>query len=77
MKVRKKPVVVDAWPWESWPLDAPWTPSPSDGKRVVHDSLQGHVLANEGDYLIRGVKGEYYPCAPDVFNATYEAVDDE
>lgn len=37
-----------------------------------HDGRAKHV-ATEGDYIIRGVKGELYPCKPDIFNATYEA----
>lgn len=37
-------------------------------------TLEGVMLANEGDYIIRGVKGELYPCKPDIFKATYEAV---
>ena len=35
-------------------------------------TLEGKMLANPGDWIIRGVKGEYYPCKPDIFAATYE-----
>lgn len=38
------------------------------------ETLEGTMHGNAGDYLIRGVKGEYYPCKPDVFLATYEPV---
>lgn len=38
------------------------------------NTLEGTMMANNGDYIIRGVKGEYYPCKPDIFEATYEAV---
>ena len=43
---------------------------------VAHDglkiyTLEGKLLANVGDWIIRGVKGEYYPCKPDIFEATY------
>ena len=36
------------------------------------DTLEGKMLANVGDWIIRGVKGEHYPCKPDIFAATYE-----
>ena len=38
-----------------------------------HDGRAKHV-ASEGDYIIKGVKGEFYPCKPDIFHATYEAL---
>lgn len=37
-------------------------------------TLEGVMIATEGDYIIRGVAGELYPCKPDIFEATYEAV---
>jgi hypothetical protein len=37
-------------------------------------TLEGKHIATIGDYIIRGVKGEFYPCKPDIFAATYEAV---
>ena len=36
-------------------------------------TLEGTMLANPGDWVIRGVQGEFYPCKPDIFEATYEA----
>ncbi len=39
------------------------------------ETLEGTMKANVGDYIIRGIKGEYYPCKPDVFEATYDRVD--
>lgn len=38
-------------------------------------TLEGDMLATPGDYVIRGVQGEFYPCKPDIFTATYESVD--
>ena len=38
-----------------------------------HDGRAKHV-ASEGDYIIRGIKGEFYPCKPDIFHASYEAL---
>jgi hypothetical protein len=40
-------------------------------------TLEGVMLATEGDFIIRGVRGELYPCKPDIFAATYEPVDNE
>jgi len=37
-------------------------------------TLEGDMKCSKGDYIIRGVKGEYYPCKPDIFEMTYEAV---
>ena len=44
---------------------------------ITIDTLEGVMTASEGDFIIRGVKGELYPCKPDIFAATYEAVDSE
>lgn len=38
-------------------------------------TLEGTMLATEGDWIIKGVKGEVYPCKPDIFAATYEPVE--
>lgn len=40
-------------------------------------TLEGVMEAQEGDWIIRGVKGEFYPCKPDIFEATYEPVSGE
>ena len=37
-------------------------------------TLEGEHIASEGDYIIKGVKGEFYPCKPDIFEMTYEKV---
>lgn len=37
-------------------------------------TLEGTMLASPGDWIIKGVKGEFYPCKPDIFDATYEPV---
>jgi len=39
--------------------------------------LEGLMLATEGDWVIKGVKGEFYPCKPDIFTATYDDVADD
>ena len=48
-----------------------------DGEKYLGwyiQTLEGKMLASPGDWIIRGVKGELYPCKPDIFEATYEAV---
>ena len=50
---------------------------PGEGAKlgVVIPTLEGKMLGREGDWIIRGVAGECYPCKPEIFEATYEAVD--
>ena len=53
--------------------DARPTSNPGDGTIEVR-TLEGTLTARPGDWIIRGVKGEFYPCKPDVFDAIYEGV---
>lgn len=46
------------------------------GPRICIASLEGVMVASPGDWIIQGVKGELYPCKPDIFAATYETVED-
>ena len=46
-----------------------------EGETLVIDTLEGTMRADKDDWLIKGIKGEFYPCKPDIFEATYEAVD--
>lgn len=48
---------------------------PADGRMVIR-TLEGDMKADPGDWIIRGVKGEFYPCKPDIFEATYEPADE-
>lgn len=43
---------------------------------LIIKTLEGEHLASIGDYIIKGIKGEYYPCKEDIFNQTYELVND-
>ena len=49
----------------------------TEAKQLKISTLEGVMLANIGDYIIRGVNGEYYPCKPDIFKKTYCTVDKE
>lgn len=44
---------------------------------MLLSTLEGTSAASPGDWIIRGVKGEFYPCKPDIFEATYELVEEE
>ena len=41
---------------------------------IAIETLEGVMVANPGDWIIRGIQGEFYPCKPDIFEATYEPV---
>lgn len=43
-------------------------------KGLIINTLEGNMLASFGDYIIKGVQGEFYPCKPDIFEQTYEQV---
>lgn len=42
-----------------------------EGSHITIPTLEGPMLANPGDWIIQGIQGEFYPCKPDIFNATY------
>jgi len=78
---RKKPVVIEAWRnvpgisdmFPDWMKAGSITASDDGSLNIV--TLEGVMRADPGDWIIRGVKGELYPCKPDIFAATYEPVD--
>ena len=83
MKFRKKPVVIEAiqWTGDNERDIAVFCPvviaiHVADGSvgYLQIGTLEGAMTANVGDWVIRGVKGEFYPCKPDIFEATYEVV---
>ncbi|HCT81184.1 MAG TPA: hypothetical protein DGT23_32365 [Micromonosporaceae bacterium] len=86
---RKKPVVIEAIrvadalnaAANSWADLPEWLRADYERGAIVYASdaifistLEGQMCANRDDWIIRGVKGELYPCKPDIFAATYEAV---
>jgi hypothetical protein len=85
-KFRKKPVVIDAIQWfkdGDHQMVKPATIEQAAGITPgvpwqlcgwVRTLEGGHVV-NPGDWIIKGVQGEFYPCKPDIFAATYEAAD--
>lgn len=79
-RYRKKPVVIEAVHYDGrFPLeflkDDEQVRNAADGTGALEIvTLEGVMRATVGDWIIRGVKGELYPCKPDIFDATYEAV---
>jgi hypothetical protein len=79
MKFRKKPVVIEAVRWlGNLPLPEEFGTmgylEHENGYDLEIQTLEGDMLCRQGDWIIRGIKGEFYPCKPDIFEATYEAV---
>ena len=80
-KFRKKPVVIEAikWTGDNYEEIANFLGEarrliPGNGLEIY--TLEGIMSASIGDYIIKGVQGEFYPCKPDIFELTYEEVDE-
>ena len=78
-KFRKKPVVIEAVQFDGTEYCMPEILALSsqraircEGGRLQIETLEGKMWANKGDWIICGVKGEVYPCKPDIFEQTYE-----
>ena len=90
MKYRKKPVVIEAMEYsqmsprkhrlcrefvgDAWVEEVPRTSPMQDSKSGIR-TLEGIMEVSTGDYIIKGVNGEFYPCKPDIFHKTYELVE--
>ena len=86
-KYRKKPVVIDAMQYTEdsreqiieW-CDPRHHSMDEEGclfetSHLFIKTLEGEMMAKLGDWIIQGIRGEFYPCKPDIFEATYEPVD--
>jgi hypothetical protein len=81
MKYRKKPVVIEAHRYDGQAYQTDdffdlvhWIGDSArvrDGYLII-TTLEGEHRADPGDWIIKGIKGEFYPCKPDIFAATYE-----
>lgn len=85
-RARKKPVEVDVMlitrfnmgevsKWCGFPII--WDRDGSGIFEIRIDTLEGAMHGQIGDYIIKGVAGEFYPCKPDIFNLTYDVIVDE
>lgn len=82
-KYRKKPVVIEAVKYNKTmsikDLESRFGLTHTQSlpikiriKDLIIETLEGNMRVGDGDYIIRGVQGEFYPCKPDIFEATYE-----
>ena len=83
MKDRKKPVVVEAvqWTGDNVKEISEFTKEPHisyelGSCKMSIMTLEGIIEASKGDYIIKGVRGEFYPCKPDIFAETYEKTEE-
>jgi hypothetical protein len=89
-KYQKKPVIIEAIKWDNqpgklsdiihWSQAAVTTSSPLTNPNHTEFALtiatpEGLMTATIGDYIIKGLKGEFYPCKPDIFEQSYTAVE--
>lgn len=89
MKYRKKPVVIEAFQYDGdfknqngeyyvpqWAVEAFENGTLFfEGPTLKVKTPEGEMVADVNDYIIKGIKGELYPCKPDIFEATYEKAD--
>lgn len=84
MKFRKKPVVIEAIQFDGnnalqvfeFTGDAAASSKHGSMSGLCIVTREGTMTASVGDWIIKGVKGEFYPCKPDIFEATYERVEE-
>ena len=83
-KFRKKPVVIEAVQWTGFNAKEVYdfcNTGSRDchvmGDKLLISTLEGVMTATSGDWIIKGVNGEHYPCKPDIFNDTYQSVIEE
>ena len=80
MKYKKKPVVIEAIKYEKKHIaraldfcnnNENLQYNTEDNEYYIH-TLEGDMKVSDGDYIIKGINGEFYPCKPDIFEKTYE-----
>lgn len=85
-KYKKKPVIIEAVQYDGFNIDEIKEFCGEELESEVRDgigvvgyflrTLEGHsYILSDGDYIIKGVQGEFYPCKPDIFEQTYELCD--
>ena len=86
MKIRKKPITVDGVQFtennKSQAFDfitckKEYTTDESGKVAIKIKTLEGWVIASLNDWIIKGVAGEFYPCKPDIFEKTYDIINEE
>lgn len=83
-KFVKKPVVIEACQFDGANITEvenfvgkklPTVISSNEDTQLVVSTLEGDMKASKGDWIIKGVNGEFYPCKPDIFEKTYDVVE--
>ena len=86
MKFRKKPIIVEATRFDGFVGEGSSCPAVKRIIKIINGipellnvipTLEGDMIVHKGDWIIKGVKGEFYPCKPAIFKATYDPIDDE
>ena len=84
-KFVKKPVVIEAIQYDGANITEietfvrgklPTIMTSDLGAQLVISTLEGDMKVTKGDYVIKGIKGEFYPCKPDIFKSTYNVIED-
>lgn len=85
MRFRKKPVEIEAVKFDGWNWaecyqfmsdEVLFFPQVLEEREYIKiETLEGTMTASRGDWIIKGVNGEFYPCKPDIFAKTYELVE--
>jgi hypothetical protein len=87
MKYIKKPVAIEAWLWDesrstlkkigckSMSIEG-HSSYPDLVRNLRIETLEGTMKVNKGDYIIKGIQGEFYPCKPDIFKQTYYTLEE-
>ena len=80
-KYRKRPVIVEAVIWTGNNIDEVKELAKNAVEHIIFvdnnlyiETLEGNMNVSIGDYIIKGIAGEFYPCKPDIFKETYETV---
>ena len=82
MKYRKKPVIIEAiqYTGDNYKeicdfVGKELMKSMINPSEILIETLEGYHIASVNDFIIKGVKGEHYPCKPDIFGKTYEKIE--
>jgi len=84
-KYMKKPVTIDAVQWNGDntkeiydfvgnSITVPYEDRNDNHSKIVINTLEGPINASVDDFIIKGIKGEFYPCKPDIFEISYEEI---
>lgn len=84
MKFKKKPIIIEAFQITTWKDVPNWFIKAlnkgiafydmDNGHKLTIKTLEGNMKVNEGDWIIKGINGELYPCKHDIFKKTYERI---